>query len=147
MGLDIETPWSAAGKVVSDLIDRLIPDRAEAEKAKQAAQQAIDSKQLQLLQASVSVDQAQTTTNNIEASSSRFWNSGWRPGVGWLCVAGLGYSFLFQPLLSWVMASWRHWPAAPVLDVGVLVTLLMAMLGVSTQRTIERINGVVPPGK
>ena len=147
MGLDIETPWTAAGKVLSDLIDRLVPDKAEAEKQKLATLQALQSYQMATLQASVAVDTAQAATNTAEASSTSRWNSGWRPGAGWLCVAGLCYSFILQPLLSWTMAGLMHWPPAPVLDTGVLLTLLASMLGISTQRTIERINGVIPPGK
>lgn len=145
MGLNIDTPWTAAASVVNGLIDRFVPNPAEAAKEKADAQARLDAQQLATLQASVAVDVAQATTNTAEAQSSNRWDSGWRPGAGWTCVAGLLYAVLLQPILSWVMGAIAHWPAAPVVNIEILITLLFALLGVSTQRTIERLNGKIPP--
>jgi hypothetical protein len=35
----------------------------------------------------------------------------------------------------------------PPLDMGTLLTLLLGMLGLGSMRTVERIKGVIPPGR
>lgn len=145
MGLNIDTPWTAAANVVNGLIDRFVPNPAEAAKEKADAQAQLQAFALATLQASTTVDVAQAATNTAEAQSANRWDSGWRPGAGWTCVAGLAYAVLLQPLMSWIAANALHWSAAPVVNIEILVTLLFALLGVSTQRTIERLNGKIPP--
>jgi hypothetical protein len=147
VGLNLDTPWTAAANVVNELIDRLVPDKAEAEKQKAIAAQALQAQTLAYLQASVTVDQSQTATNTAEAQSSSKWASGWRPYIGWVCGTGLLYAMLGQPVLSWVMGNAANWKPAPTIDMGTLIPVLCAMLGIATQRTIERIQGKVPPGK
>jgi hypothetical protein len=83
VGLNIDTPWTAAATVVTDLIDRFVPDKAEAAKEKLAAAEALQAAQAGQIAASVAIDQAQAATNNIEAASASWWNSGWRPYIGW----------------------------------------------------------------
>jgi hypothetical protein len=147
VGLNIDTPWTAAATVVTELIDRFVPDKAEAAKEKLAAVEAIQAAQAGQIAASVTVDQAQTAVNLAEAQNRSLWVNGGRPAVIWICALGLLYSTFAGPVLSWVMTSLRHWPPAPAIDLATLLTLLGGLLGLSTQRTIERINGVIPPGK
>jgi hypothetical protein len=147
MGLNIDTPWTAAATVVTDLIDRFIPDKTEAAKQKLAAVEAIQAAQAGQIAASVTVDQAQTAVNLAEAQNRSLWVNGGRPAVIWICALGLFYSTFGGPVLSWVMGALKHWPPAPSIDMATLFTLLAGLLGLSTQRTIERINGVIPPGK
>jgi hypothetical protein len=145
VGLNIDTPWTAAANVVNGLIDRFVPNPAEAAKEKADASAQLAAQALAVLQASVTVDVAQAATNTAEAQSSNRWDSGWRPAAGWTCVGGLFYAVLAQPLLSWLAYNLARWTAAPVVNIEILVTLLFALLGVSTQRTIERLNGKIPP--
>jgi hypothetical protein len=147
VGLNIDTPWTAAATVVTDLIDRFVPDKTEAAKEKLAAIEAMQAAQAGQIAASVTVDQAQASVNLAEAQNRSFWVNGARPAILWICGLGLAYSTIGQPLLSWFAAGAWHWPPAPVIDMGSLMTLLIGMLGLSTQRTVERINGVIPPGK
>jgi len=141
------TPWGAAANFALGLIDRLIPDKAEADKQKLAVLGLVQNGQLAAIQAAAAVDQAQAATNTAQAQSRSFWTSGARPAILWICALALAYDTMGQPLLSWVMGALKHWPPAPPLDMGSVMTLLVGMLGLSTQRTIERINGVIPPGK
>ena len=67
--------------------------------------------------------------------------AGWRPFIGWVCGSGLVYSFIAQPLLAWASGIWVF-PAPPVLDLSTLLTVLGGMLGLSSLRTVEKINGV-----
>lgn len=147
MGINIDTPWTAAATVVNGLIDRFVPDPHQAEQEKAAAAAQLATQALAVLQASVTVDQAQAVTNTAEAQSSSKWASGWRPYIGWGVGTGVIYAILAQPLLSWIMGNAANWKPAPAIDTATLVSVLFAMLGISTQRTIERLQGKIPAGK
>ena len=122
-------------------IDRIWPDkgkqakeRAEAERV--LKQLAIDAEE-KIAAGLAQSDAGQVEINKIEAASDSLFKSGWRPGAGWICVTGLGYTFLAQPLLVW-MSSINGWPAPPPLDTADLFTLLMGLLGLGAYRTYEK---------
>jgi hypothetical protein len=71
----------------------------------------------------------QAATNAAEASNPSLFVSGWRPAVGWICVAGFAYS-IFAPAL--------HLPAT---DTNALIAMLSGMLGLGTMRTVEKMGG------
>jgi hypothetical protein len=93
------------------------------------------------MNAEVSLVQAQTKINEIEAGSQDKFVSRWRPAAGWLGVIGLAYSVLAYPLLTWASLNFA-WQTPPPLDTGVLVTLLMGMLGIGGMRTYEKSKGL-----
>lgn len=152
MSINLDTPWTAAATVVNGLIDRFVPNPAEAAKERADAAAQLDAQRTAFLAASVAVDQAQTATNNIEAASSSWWNSGWRPYIGWVCGTSLAMYYIPYCLVAvivWAHQAWetKSLPARPDLGITDLIALLGAILGVSTQRTIERLKGFIPPGK
>jgi hypothetical protein len=53
---------------------------------------------------------------------------------------GMGYSFIVQPMGSWLMAVLDQ-PALPVMDTSVLTTVVMTMLGMGGLRTYEKMQG------
>lgn len=84
----------------------------------------------------------QLKINEVEARSPNIFVSGWRPFVGWVCGAGLAYTFLFYPLILWAWTfSGIEGEAPPNLDTGVLQTILMGMLGLGGMRTVEKLQG------
>lgn len=93
--------------------------------------------------------QGQLDVNKTEASHSSVWVSGWRPAVGWTCVAGLAYNFLAHPFLlwAWALLQANGWvpggltPPPPV-DVEALLVLLGGILGLGAYRTTEKVKGV-----
>jgi hypothetical protein len=93
------------------------------------------------LEAELQISLGQIAINQEEAKSHSLYKSGWRPAVGWVCVFGLAYSFLLQPLLAWVSTIFTT-PVPPVLDLGALITLLGGMLGLSINRTFEKVKKV-----
>jgi len=128
-------------EIGSKLIDRLFPDpqkKAEAQLELLKLNQAGEFKQIE---AELAMNLAQTDINKVEAASMSKFVSWWRPAVGWVCVLGLTYSFLGQPVLSWV-ASFFAKPAAPEIDTGTLLTLLAGLLGFGGMRMLEKIKGV-----
>ncbi len=85
---------------------------------------------------------AQAEINKIEASSSRFFIAGWRPFIGWIGGIGLGYYFLVQPALDFVYRAMGKTLVLPAFDVGTLMTLILAILGLGTMRSWEKTKGV-----
>jgi hypothetical protein len=125
----------------SKIIDRVIPDpqaRAAAALEMFRAQQAGEFKEID---AQLQRDLGQLEVNKVEAASGNAFASSWRPLCGYVCVLGLSYQFLLQPLLAWGSGIWAI-PLPPNLDLGDLLTLLGGMLGLGSLRTAEKLKGV-----
>ena len=84
----------------------------------------------------------QVAINQVEAASSSMFLAGWRPMVGWVCAAGLGWGLVLEPIILGLVRL--RWPLAMMLpvDLPTLITLTLAMLGVGTMRTVEKLNNV-----
>lgn len=132
---------TAAIKLGMDLIDKIWPNPAD----KAAAQ-------MQLLQLAQSGElaklQMQTDVNKIEAASASFWESGWRPGVGWTCGAALAYSFILQPfmvtIIQVVYCIHAHvvfqLSMLPIVDMTQLWPILIGLLGLGAMHMNENIK-------
>tara|TARA_R110000822_G_scaffold182404_3_gene321987 strand:- start:936 stop:1349 length:414 start_codon:yes stop_codon:yes gene_type:complete len=126
---------------ISTVIDKIFPDAGEAAKAKAEMHALQMQGEFKQLEAELQISLGQIAINQEEAKSHSLYKSGWRPAVGWVCVFGLAYSFLLQPLLAWVSSIFTT-PVPPVLDLGALITLLGGMLGLSINRTFEKVKKV-----
>lgn len=119
------------------VLDKVIPDP----QAKAAAQLELlklqQAGEFKALEADLQLALAQTRINEKEAESPDPFKSGWRPGAGWVCVCGLAYQFLAQPLLAWG-SSIAGFPAPPVLELGDLFSLLFALLGLGAYRSFDK---------
>ena len=125
----------------SKIIDKIWPDKDEADKARIKLVELQQSGELALLAAQTDLAKGQLEVNAVEAASASMFVAGWRPAVGWTCVIGLLYTFLLRPLLSW-LSGMIDIPVPPMLDMGDLFTLLAGMLGLGGMRTFEKLNGV-----
>jgi|SRR4051812_33022851 hypothetical protein len=83
----------------------------------------------------------QVDLNKIDAEKGDWFRSYWRPAAGWICVLGLAYTFLFQPFVAMIAVMWIPSMVIPAVDSGSLMTLLLALLGISGLRTTERLKG------
>jgi hypothetical protein len=122
------------------VIDKLIPDpvaKAQAQAEAIRMQQAGEFKEID---AAVQLAIAQMEINKIEAAAPDIFRGGWRPAVGWVCVIGLLYTYLLQPLLTWTSGI-AHIPTPPPLDLQELLVLLGGMLGFGGMRMFERLKG------
>jgi hypothetical protein len=117
------------------LIDRLIPDRAAAERAKAEMEQ-------QLVTAANQAALAQVEVNKIEAAHSSVFVAGWRPSIGWVCAAGLAWAFVLAPIASWALVVLGIKAELPAIHTDYLLELVLAMLGIGGLRTFEKLRGV-----
>lgn len=81
-------------------------------------------------------DKLQVELNKIEAQHSSVFVAGWRPMIGWVCAVGLTFPFFINPIIQWITGE-----AGPVLPMDEIVTLVMAMLGLGSLRTVEKLAG------
>lgn len=121
--------------VLGEVLDRVIPDKNAAEKAKLEMQ-------AKLLDAANAANAQQVEINKVEAASSSIFVAGWRPFLGWVCGVAMAYQYVVRPLLPWlVITLGGDAPAMPSLDES-LQELVLAMLGLGGLRTFEKIRGV-----
>ena len=117
------------------LVDRLIPDKAAAERAKADMEAAI-------VKASNEAALAQVEVNKIEAGHASVFVAGWRPFIGWVCGAALAWAFIVGPVLSWSLAVLGIRESLPPIMTDNLFELVLAMLGLGGLRTFEKMRGV-----
>ena len=117
------------------LVDRLIPDRAAAERAKADMEAA-------LVKAANDAALAQVEVNKIEAGHGSVFVAGWRPAIGWVCAAALAWAFIVAPIASWGMAVLGLRETLPAIGTDNLFELVLAMLGLGGLRTFEKLRGV-----
>jgi hypothetical protein len=125
---------AALAPIIGGLLEKVIPDTAARDKvAGEIAQKTAEAANAALL--------SQLEINKTEAEHPSVFVSGWRPAVGWTCVAGFAYTYVLWAFLAWASAI-ANVPAPPQLDMGDLLFLLGSLLGVSVSRTVEKLKGV-----
>jgi hypothetical protein len=122
------------------LIDRLIPDKAEAERARLDMEAA-------LVNAANEAAMAQVEVNKIEAGHATVFVAGWRPFIGWVCGVALALYYIPMFIIGMALWIWACLEAGqlvprPELGVAEIIGLVMAMLGLGGLRTLEKLNGV-----
>ena len=122
------------------LIDRLIPDRAAADKAK-------TEMEMQLVNAANEAALAQVEVNKIEAGHSSVFVAGWRPAIGWVCAASMALYYIPMALVGTGLWVWACMQAGvivprPEMGTGEIIGLVMSLLGMGTLRTSEKLRGV-----
>ena len=127
MSLDV-AGIGAVADLATTVVNKIWPDKSEQER--------------QQLASALAIVQGQLDANKVEAASPSVWTSGWRPGVGWICVAALGMQYVARPLISWIAAVSGHpLPVLPGIDDN-LWQLLVGLLGLGGLRTFEKVSGV-----
>lgn len=124
---------------VMKVLDKVLPDpqaKAQAQLKLLELQQAGEFKQLDV---DLAMATAQTDINKIEAASPNLFVSGWRPAMGWACVAIFVANYIGVPLLAWLSPLFDI-PAPPRLDLGEVLPVLLGMLGLGTLRTVDKRN-------
>ena len=78
---------------------------------------------------------AQIAVNKEDAKGAWF-QAGWRPAVGWVCVAGFAINFLVSPLAA------PFGIVIPQADTATMLPVLMGMLGLGSMRSFEKSKGI-----
>lgn len=129
--------WQIIVPALTQLLDKLIPDPTAAAEAKLKALDMAQKGELAYLDAELRLALGQIDVNAKEAENPNPFVSGWRPGAGWVCVIGLAYTFLLQPLFAWLALA-KGWPVPPSIDTDDLMVLLTGMLGLGGLRSFEK---------
>ncbi|WP_017223783.1 3TM-type holin [Moritella dasanensis] len=77
----------------------------------------------------------QTEINKLEAQHRSLFVAGWRPAIGWVCAIGLAFPFILNPLIEWAGGT------GPKIPMDQLMELVVALLGLGTLRTFEKLAG------
>jgi hypothetical protein len=127
--------------LLGTVIDKAIPDPQVAAQAKLEAMRLAQSGEMAALDADLKIALGQIEINKVEAGTDPF-RGGWRPAAGWVCVFGLGYTFLLRPLLPWLVSlTGADVAELPPIDTMELMALLGGLLGLGGFRTYERVRG------
>tara|TARA_R110000868_G_scaffold82465_2_gene232865 strand:+ start:150 stop:542 length:393 start_codon:yes stop_codon:yes gene_type:complete len=121
--------------IISSVIDRIIPDKNGADKAKQEIE-------LELIKNVTQINLAQAEINQVEASHRSLWVAGWRPCLGWVAALGFAWVFLLQPVAQWLVVLSGNTIPLPDFQTDALLELTFAMLGLAGLRTYEKQKGL-----
>jgi hypothetical protein len=122
------TGLGAVADLAGTVINKIWPDKSEAEK--------------QQLAAAVSLIQGQIAINQAEASNPSVFVSGWRPAIGWVCGMACAWNWIGLPIVKAGLAIYGHPLQLSPADIGEMMPILLGMLGLGGLRTAEKINGV-----
>jgi hypothetical protein len=78
----------------------------------------------------------QAEIGKIEAQHRSIFVAGWRPFIGWVCGTGLGFVFVFNPVIQWITGQ-----AGPSMPTEAMMTLVVSLLGLAGYRTVEKVSG------
>lgn len=122
------TGLGAISDLASNVINKIWPDKSEAEK--------------QQLAAAVMVVQGQLDINKVEAANPSVFVSGWRPMIGWVCGIACAWNWIGLPVSKIALELIGHPIQLSPADLGEMMPVLLGMLGLGGLRTLEKINGV-----
>ena len=115
------------------ILERVIPDKAEREKAQAELVKMQLNGELQQLAGQLDI-------NKTEAQHQSVFVAGWRPFIGWVCGVALAYQFVLRPVVTWAVPSLGYTVAEmPGLDDN-LWELMFGMLGLGGLRSYEKIK-------
>ena len=129
MALDL-TGLGAVSDLAGTVINKIWPDKSEAEK--------------QQLAAAVSLVQSQLEVNKIEAANPSVFVSGWRPSVGWVCSAACAWNWIGLPIAKIGLLAYGHPLDLAPADLSEMMPELMGLLGLGGLRTFEKVKGWAP---
>ena len=80
----------------------------------------------------------QAMANITQAGHRSVFVAGARPFLMWVCGLGFLFAFVINPILQWL------WPeiGSPELPLDVMMELTLAMLGLASLRTVEKLKGI-----
>ena len=124
------------------LIERFFPDPEKKAAAQLELLKMQQNGELAQLAAETDLAKLQLQVNVEEAKSTNWFVAGWRPGIGWVCGAGLAYAALIEPFARFIAkVGFAYTGEFPVISTDLTLQILMGMLGLTAARSIEKIKG------
>ena len=113
---------------VAGLLDKFIPDADEKMKIAAELSTMAERHGQEIALAQIGI--------NREEAKGNWFQSGWRPETGWVCVGGFAVNFLISPLVA------PFGIIVPQVETATMLPVLLGMLGLGGMRTMERVKGV-----
>jgi len=129
------TGIGSVADLASGIINKIWPDKTQAEKDQMA-------QALALLQGQISMNQGQLDINKVEAANPTLFVAGWRPFVGWVCGSACAWNWVGLPIAKFGAAAFHHVIDVTPADLTQMLPLLMGLLGMGALRTYEKTKGV-----
>ena len=73
---------------------------------------------------------------NTEETKGNWFQSSWRPLVGWICALSLAINFMVAPICAGFGIT------VPQADMSIMMPLLLGMLGIGGLRSLDKIKKV-----
>ena len=128
-------PISSIIDVVGSVINKIWPDKTEAQKAafQMALEQELTTRK---------IIEGQLAVNATEAKHLSVFVAGWRPMIGWICGSSFALVGVIFPILNYAMiASGKPAVVVPGLDMNLMMPILMGMLGMGAMRSYDKKQG------
>lgn len=146
MGFDPISSLFSLGKAA---LERIWPNPKERDEHLRKLEEIRERGDQAELGAYVKVITAQLKINAIEAAHPSLFVSGWRPFIGWAGGASMVFSGLVHPFLCWLITLLKAFDLIPkevepppLIESGVLVSIVTGMLGVGAMRSHDKSKGV-----
>jgi|TARA_Y100000401_G_scaffold89637_1_gene75180 hypothetical protein len=111
---------------VSKLLDKAIPDTDLKRKLSHEIATIAEKQAHELAMAQVNV--------NKEEAKGNWFQSSWRPLIGWICGISLAINYMVSPICA------GFGIAIPQADMTVMMPLLLGMLGLAGMRSVDKFN-------
>ena len=111
---------------VSKLLDKAIPDTDLKRKLSHEIATIAEKQAHELAMAQVNV--------NKEESKGNWFQSSWRPLIGWICGISLAINYMVSPICA------GFGIVIPQADMTVMMPLLLCMLGLAGMRSVDKFN-------
>ena len=124
-------------QAVGNIIDELHTSEEERQTLK--LKFAVIEAKLKEKQLSINLADAQSTAGGISGAIQRIW----RPLIGFSCALAIFWEYVLKQFLLFLIATF-NWDTKPLpeLDMGTLMPLVMALLGMGALRTYEKSKGI-----
>ena len=126
-----------AFKAVGNIVDEIYKSDEEREQAKLAIKKV--EAELKKRQMDINLADAQSKAGGLSGAIQRVW----RPLIGFSCALAIFWEYVLKQFLMFALASFKvETLPLPELDMGTLMPLVMALLGMGALRTYEKQKGL-----
>jgi|TARA_R100000808_G_scaffold22463_1_gene48870 hypothetical protein len=124
-------------KAVGNIVDEIYTSDEEREQAKLAIKKV--EAELKKRQMDINLADAQSKAGGLSGMIQRIW----RPLIGFSCALAIFWEYVLKQFLMFLIATF-NWETKPLpeLDMGTLMPLVMALLGMGALRSYEKTKGV-----